>query len=92
MRVKLQVAKLTRTLVRGNDQFPPHRPIYLPVERQAGWLVLVRTLRENADGSLDDWSARRSADEERGKRKEARARALREKREKAAQPHSRSYE
>ncbi|GAA5979249.1 hypothetical protein JCM5350_006941 [Sporobolomyces pararoseus] len=62
--------------------FPPHRPIYLAVERQRGWLILVRTLRENADGTLDDWSARRSPDEERGKRKEARAKALREKKEK----------
>ncbi|GAA5876002.1 hypothetical protein JCM16303_006989 [Sporobolomyces ruberrimus] len=64
------------------SSFPPHRPIYLGVERQRGWIVLVRTLRENADGSVDDWSARRSADEERGKRKEARARLTREKREK----------
>ncbi|GAA6018127.1 hypothetical protein JCM11491_003328 [Sporobolomyces phaffii] len=59
--------------------FPPHRPIYLPNERQQGWLVLVRTLRGDADGSVDDWSARRSADEERGKRKEARAKLAREK-------------
>ncbi|GAA5947000.1 hypothetical protein JCM3765_002112 [Sporobolomyces pararoseus] len=62
--------------------FPPHRPIYLPVERQQGWIILVRTLRDNPDGSPDDWSARRAPDEERGKRKEARAKALREKREK----------
>ncbi|GAA6061679.1 hypothetical protein JCM10212_005971 [Sporobolomyces blumeae] len=61
------------------SQFPPVRPIYLPVPRQAGWLVLVRNLRETADGRLDDWSARRSADEERGKRKEVRAKAAREK-------------
>ncbi|GAA5905204.1 uncharacterized protein JCM6883_006319 [Sporobolomyces salmoneus] len=59
--------------------FPPHRPIYLPLERQRGWAILIRTLRENADGTPDDWSARRNADEGRGKKKEARARATREK-------------
>ncbi|GAA5922451.1 uncharacterized protein JCM15063_003306 [Sporobolomyces koalae] len=57
--------------------FPPHRRVYLPVERQQGWLVLIRTLKETKDGRIDDWSARRSADEERGKRKEARAKAAR---------------
>ncbi|GAA5995039.1 uncharacterized protein JCM10292_004502 [Rhodotorula paludigena] len=58
-----------------SNQFPPHRPCYLPVERQAGWEVLVREQRQMADGSVDDWGARRAADEERGKKKELRAKA-----------------
>jgi len=65
-------------------QFPPYRPIYLPIQRQMGWLILVRTLREHADGRADDWSARRSADEERGKKKELRAKAARDKKVKDA--------
>ncbi|GAA5926353.1 hypothetical protein JCM3775_000993 [Rhodotorula graminis] len=58
------------------EEFPPHRKCYLPVERQQeGWEILVRQQRVMADGSVDDWGARRGADEERGKKKELRARA-----------------
>ncbi|GAA5958587.1 hypothetical protein JCM21900_003988 [Sporobolomyces salmonicolor] len=57
-------------------QFPPHRPVYLPVERQAGWQVLVRHQKEYEDGRPDDWGARRPAYEERGKKKELKAKAL----------------
>ncbi|GAA6047182.1 hypothetical protein JCM3770_006939 [Rhodotorula araucariae] len=57
------------------EQFPPQRPCYLPVERQEGWEILVRQQRQMADGSVDDWGARRAADEERGKKKELRAKA-----------------
>ncbi|BGP44761.1 hypothetical protein JCM10450v2_000575 [Rhodotorula kratochvilovae] len=57
------------------EQFPPHRQCYLPVERQEGWEILVRQQRQMADGSVDDWGARRAADEERGKKKELRAKA-----------------
>ncbi|GAA5914207.1 hypothetical protein JCM8208_001518 [Rhodotorula glutinis] len=57
------------------EEFPPHRKCYLPVERQKeGWEILVRQQRVMADGSVDDWGARRGADEERGKKKELRAR------------------
>ncbi|KAL7340969.1 hypothetical protein BJY59DRAFT_114112 [Rhodotorula toruloides] len=57
--------------------FPPHRQIYLPPDRQQGWTILVRRQREHSDGTfLDDWGARRAADEERGKKKEIRAAAV----------------
>ncbi|GAA5863714.1 hypothetical protein JCM1840_000113 [Sporobolomyces johnsonii] len=60
-------------------QFPPHRPVYLPVERQAGWQVLVRRQKEYDDGRSDDWGARRPADEARGKKKELKVKALKGK-------------
>jgi hypothetical protein len=59
-------------------QFPPHRPIYLPVERQAGWQLLIRRQKNYGnDGPFDDWNARRGADEARGKKKEERLEKVR---------------
>ncbi|GAA5887708.1 hypothetical protein JCM6882_001504 [Rhodosporidiobolus microsporus] len=59
--------------------FPPHRPCYVPLERQPGWQILIRRQKTYSDGRFDDWNARRAIDEERGKKKEAKARAAREK-------------
>ncbi|GAA5850254.1 hypothetical protein JCM8547_001062 [Rhodosporidiobolus lusitaniae] len=55
--------------------FPPHRPCYIPVERQPGWHILVRRQKIYADGRFDDWNARRGKEEERGKKKELRVKA-----------------
>lgn len=60
--------------------FPPHRPVYLPVVRQEGWQVLVKVKR----GEHDDFFAiRRTAasEEVERKKKEQRARARRLKEE-----------
>ncbi|BGP12716.1 hypothetical protein JCM10213_008854 [Rhodosporidiobolus nylandii] len=71
-------------------QFPPHRPCYIPVERQAGWQILIRRQKHYPDGRFDDWNARRAVDEERGKKKEQKAKQARlekdaeEERKKAA--------
>ncbi|GAA5835262.1 hypothetical protein JCM11251_006663 [Rhodosporidiobolus azoricus] len=59
--------------------FPPHRPCYIPLDRQPGWQILIRRQKTYSDGRFDDWNARRAVDEERGKKKEAKVRAAKEK-------------
>lgn len=62
--------------------FPPHRPVYLPVNRQEGWQVLVKEKRGEHD---EFFNVRRTAASEEVERKKkehrARARRLREEEE-----------
>ncbi|GAA5976773.1 hypothetical protein JCM11641_000867 [Rhodosporidiobolus odoratus] len=58
-------------------QFPPHRPVYMPAEVTPSWQILMRRQKQYPDGRLDDWNARRASDEERGKKKELKAKQKR---------------
>ncbi|GAA6023735.1 hypothetical protein JCM10207_000239 [Rhodosporidiobolus poonsookiae] len=60
----------------NRELFPPHRPCYIPLERQAGWQILVRRQKHWPEDPerFDDWNARRTVDEARGKKKELKAR------------------
>ncbi|SCV71422.1 BQ2448_3010 [Microbotryum intermedium] len=55
------------------EWFPPYRPVYLPVERQHGWVVLVRPHA----ALLAGFAPRRTPEELRQKNKEKRVRARR---------------
>ncbi|SCZ89373.1 BZ3500_MvSof-1268-A1-R1_Chr1-1g01138 [Microbotryum saponariae] len=55
------------------EWFPPHRPVYLPVERQHGWVVLVRP----HSALLAGFAPRRTPEELMQKNKEKRVRARR---------------
>ncbi|KAM0746869.1 hypothetical protein T439DRAFT_110851 [Meredithblackwellia eburnea MCA 4105] len=57
--------------------FAPARPIYLPVERQDGWQVLVRRQTSGPGGDAD-WQPKQSVAQVQSKSKEKRAQSRRE--------------